>query len=177
MDKVIITGANGAGKSFVAAKFAEARPEVPLISFDKIKLRTGWKVRELIEVERALLKEIERNTWILEGGPSVLPLALNQADALIWIDPPTYKRAWRLFLRPLRSFGKSRSEMPSGNIDWPLQQYRFALRSLLKSAKFRRSISHHYDEASNIQRWHCIDERSVDSVLRVWRTENNQSES
>jgi len=43
LNRIIITGANGAGKSHFAAQLGLMRPDVPVVSFDAIKLKTGWE--------------------------------------------------------------------------------------------------------------------------------------
>ncbi|SFU09321.1 hypothetical protein SAMN05444141_108140 [Pseudovibrio denitrificans] len=117
MRKLIVTGANGAGKSFVAARLSAVRPEIPLISFDKIKLTSDWQHRPRAEIEQGLEQVISKEAWILEGGPSLLTHALPKADAIIWLDPPLILRAWRLLVRPWQNRGKTRAELPAGNFD------------------------------------------------------------
>ena len=168
MKKIIITGANGVGKSHFATRLAAARPEIPVLSFDAIKLQTGWQQRPRSTVDAALAKELEREAWILEGGPSLLFQAVGKADALVWLDPPEHVRAWQLATRPLKYIGRTRPELPPGNIDWPWQQYKFALRSLKNRAKFRTHISEIFRSADGLQKWRCRDENDRIAVLDSW---------
>ena len=168
LDKVIVTGANGVGKSHFAARLASARPNVPVVSFDAIKLTTGWEQRPRAEIDAALAIEIGKPVWILEGGPSLLFQAVEKADALIWLDPPEYVRVWQLVSRPWKFFGKTRPELPIGNIDWPIQQYRFALRSLKNRSKFRSYISEAFESTGDIQKWRCRSQRDRDAVFTQW---------
>lgn len=92
MQRIIITGAHGAGKSHLAARFSAARPDVALVSSDTIKLASGWVERPRSEIDVDLSCIIARDAWIIEGGPSVLPLALARADVVIWLDPPVAVR-------------------------------------------------------------------------------------
>ena len=159
LKRIIVTGANGVGKSHFAGRIASVRPDLPVISFDAIKLKTNWEQKTPAEITANLAKEIAKPRWILEGGPSLLAWAINEADALIWLDPPEYVRTWQLFLRPLKFAGKTRPELPAGNVDRPLQQYRFAVRSLSKRRKFRRHISEFFDDtyerSDGVQKWRC----------------------
>lgn len=168
MNRLIITGANGSGKSHLAARLAELRPNVPIISFDVIKLQTGWQQRPRSEITSSLHQAIKGNAWILEGGPSLLPHAIAKADGLVWLDPSELVRAWRLAIRPWRFLGRTRPELPSGNIDWPLQQYRFALRSLKNRAKFQSDISATFSKSGHIEKWHCRDSSDVHRVIAAW---------
>ena len=170
MKKIIITGVNGVGKSHFAAQLALARPEIPVISFDTIKLRTGWLQRPRSKIERSLAGELEKEAWILEGGPSLLCQAIVKADALVWLDPPDHVRVWRLATRPWKHLGKTRPELPAGNVDWPWQQYKFALRSLKKGPKSRAHISDVFRNADQVQKWRCHSNSDRIAVIAEWAT-------
>ena len=146
--RIIVTGANGAGKSTFAARLAALDPGRPLLSFDAMKLTQGWRTRPRAEVETLLSEAIRAPDWILEGGPSLLPIALPAADAVVWMDPPFVLRAWRLLVRPLANRGRTRPELPAGNPDTLLRQWRFGARSLLKDCAFRRALNGHLQAAS-----------------------------
>ncbi|NTH64458.1 DNA topology modulation protein FlaR [Agrobacterium rhizogenes] len=168
MQRLIVTGPNGAGKSYLAAQLAAVR-EVPVISFDAIKLTTNWKTRSREEINAELLRIVQTDQWVLEGGPSLLPYAIQRADGVVWLDPTILLRAWRLGLRPLRHMGKTRPELPEGNGDWPLEQYKFAIRSLRNHAKFRRSISEQLSDAQGVRVWHVRNTRDIGPVIDEWR--------
>jgi adenylate kinase family enzyme len=173
LKKIIITGANGVGKSHFAARLAAVRPEIPVISFDAIKLRRDWQQRPRSEIDAALANEITKDAWILEGGPSLLLQAVEHADALVWLDPPEHIRAWQLVIRPWKFFGKTRPELPNGNIDWPWQQYKFAFRSLKNKSKFRSHISEVVQSTDGIQKWRCRSENDRNAVVRKWAQASN----
>ncbi|MEF2070531.1 DNA topology modulation protein FlaR [Consotaella aegiceratis] len=167
MKRVIVTGANGSGKSYVAGRLASARPDLPLVSYDAIRLTKNWAKRPQIEIDTALSKIIETEAWIIEGGPSLLSQALKRADGVIWLDPPEIVRAWRLAIRPWRNLGKTRPELPSGNIDWPLEQYRFALRSLKNRDKFRAFIETRLSLQNGVCLWHCSRWSDVEKAIQA----------
>ncbi|WFR97971.1 DNA topology modulation protein FlaR [Rhizobium tumorigenes] len=169
MRRLIVTGSNGAGKSYMAAQLAAVRPEVPVISFDAVKLTRNWQQRPKSEIDGELLRIVQMDSWILEGGPSLLPYAVDRADGIICLDPPMGLRAWRLIIRPLRNMGRTRPELPRGNVDWPWKQYRFAIRSLRNQDRFRASISNHLADAGGVRIWHIRDTRDIGSVIAEWR--------
>ncbi|MFQ6552504.1 DNA topology modulation protein FlaR [Aestuariibius insulae] len=168
MERNIVTGANGAGKSFVARWMGAVRPEVPVVSFDAVKLTTGWAQRPRAEIEADLAEIVARPRWILEGGPSLLALALPRAQAVIWLDPPDWLRGVRLAWRPLRHLGRTRPEIPAGNRDWPHRQYRFAMRSLRAGARFRAGITAALGEAGDLPVWRCRTAREVQEAVDAW---------
>ena len=168
MKKLVITGANGVGKSHFASQLSLARPEIAVISFDAIKLQRNWQMRSQAEIDAALRTELEKEAWIIEGGPSLMSRAVEKADALVWLDPPEYVRAWQLASRPWRHIGKTRPELPPGNVDWPMRQYSFALRSLMKGVKFRAYISEAFSAVENIQKWRCRNEIDRKVFVAKW---------
>lgn len=169
MQRVIVTGANGAGKSHVAASLRDARPDIPLVSFDSMKLKRDWHQRPRSEIDTALGEIVKTDAWILEGGPSLLSRALPRAEAVIWLDPPELVRAWRLMSRPWRNFGKTRPELPAGNTDWPLQQYKFAFRSLKNRSNFISYIATTLEAVDGLVVWRCKTQHEVEAAVEMWR--------
>ncbi|MBN9888831.1 DNA topology modulation protein FlaR [Salipiger abyssi] len=165
MKRVIITGSNGTGKSHVAMHLAKARPDLPVISYEAIRLTRNWIKKSPAEIEAALSAVIEKDAWVLEGGPSLLDHALWRCQGVIWLDPPNLVRAWRLALRPWKNLGRARPELPPGNVDWPLQQYGFALRSLRKGRHFHNRIETALRATPPLQVWHYKSHRDVEAAI------------
>jgi len=163
--RIIVTGANGVGKSHFTARLAQLRPGTPVVSYDALKLTTDWEQRPAEDTEAALAAALSQPAWILEGGPGLLPKAIARADALIWLDPPEYVRAWQLARRPWKHLGRTRPELPTGNTDWPSQQYLFAIRSLRKGARLRSAILEVFRTADHVQKWRCRNDRDRQMVI------------
>lgn len=168
MQRIIITGPNGAGKSHLASRFHHARPDVPHVSFDAIKLTTGWQERPRAQIDARLSNVVQTDAWILDGGPSLLQLAVTRADAVIWLDPPLALRAWRLFSRPFKGLGRTRAELPSGNPDRVVPQFHFAWRSLRRDAIFRASIAKALSDVT-VPVLACYTRVDVDGAVSLWR--------
>lgn len=140
--RVVVVGANGAGKTWFARDLA-ARMGVPVMAKDAMALTTGWQQRPRAQVQAAIADAIMAKAWVLEGGPSILsPLVLDRADLVIWLDLPASVRFWRIVRRSLRYLGRTRPEHPPGNRDWPgRRQFRFAWRALVAGDQFARAIN------------------------------------
>ena len=139
--RVIVVGANGAGKTTFANRFADLIA-AQVIHKDTLVLTTGWKRRSEERVQEALLLHLADQRWVLEGGPSILSLTvLQRADLVIWLDTPTPLRVWRIIVRNLRYFGRTRPEHPPGNPDWPgRRQWRFLVRAGMSGPQFAHAI-------------------------------------
>lgn len=165
MNRIIVTGANGAGKTTFARQLAAARPALSLIHYDALKLTRDWRQRDWAEIDVRLSTALVEDAWILEGGPSLLPYAIQHADALVWLDPPFYARALRLARRPWANLGRTRQELPEGNPDRVIQQYGFALRSLARTKRFRAAIAAALADPGAVQVWHCRTLRDAEAAL------------
>ncbi len=136
-----MVGANGAGKTWLARRFASAY-DIPLIHNDALALLTGWQHRPRDEVARQRDAVTSGPSWVLEGGPSILTRdVLSRATLVVWCDPPPRLRAWRIFRRSLYYLGRNRPEHPAGNRDWPgPRQFRFFLKALTGGERFDAAI-------------------------------------
>lgn len=166
LTRLIITGANGSGKTHFATQLERRRPDLTVTSYDALRLTQNWVKRPQEETTQALDFIIQREDWILEGGPSLLEHALPRCDGVIWLDPPEHIRAWWLAIRPWQNFGHVRAELPEGNVDWPVEQYRFALRSLAQSALVRETIERSLRTQPHIPVWRCRTKKQTDAALR-----------
>lgn len=163
--RLIITGANGSGKSRLAGRIATLRPDLPVVHYDRLRLTRNWIKKDPTVIAAALSDAVGQERWILEGGPSVLGLALPVCDGVIWLDSPARVRARRLALRPWASFGRARPDVPPGNRDWPIQQYRFAMHSLRKGASFRRTIATALEAYPAVQVWRCRSSVAIEGTV------------
>jgi adenylate kinase family enzyme len=109
--RVLIDGMTGAGKSTFARALA-ARTALPLIYLDLHYWRPGWarpSDEEWRERQRTLLAG---EAWIIDGNYNeTLPLRLERAETVIFLDTPWWLCASRAFVRGLRKPG---GEIPEG---------------------------------------------------------------
>lgn len=114
MQRIMIVGQPGSGKSFLARKLGE-KTNLPVVHIDRIHWQSGWIERPRNEKD-ALCEEVHnQEQWIFEGGHSATwPQRLARADTLIWLDFPIGIRYRRVIWRTLRHFGKTRPDLPAG---------------------------------------------------------------
>lgn len=114
MQRVMIIGQPGSGKSTLARTLGDIT-HLPVFHIDHIHWKTGWVERQGPEKD-ALCREVHaKETWIFEGGRSpTWSERLSRADTLIWLDFPLPLRMWRVLLRTVRYWGRTRPDLPDG---------------------------------------------------------------
>ena len=109
--RVLVDGMMGSGKS-TFARALSAKTGLPLVHLDSHYWKPGW-VRpsddEWRERQRTLLAS---DAWIIDGNYNeTLPLRLERAETVVYLDTPWWLCASRAFARGLRTPG---GEMPDG---------------------------------------------------------------
>lgn len=154
MQRVMIIGGSGSGKSTFAIKLGE-QTGLPVIHIDRIYWKPGWVERERDEVEKLIRQATSAESWIFEGNHSKsFEERLQRADTLIFLDVPTWLRFWRVISRTLRHYGKSRPDMGSQCperfdleflkfvLDFEKRGSRKRMLSLLETAPSRVKVHH-----------------------------------
>lgn len=112
MQRVMIIGQPGSGKSTLARNLG-AVTGLPVYHMDQIHWMPGWIERSQDEKLRLAREVFALDRWIFEGGFSLTwPERLARADTLIWLDSNWPVRSWRVFLRTLGGYGRSRPDLP-----------------------------------------------------------------
>lgn len=110
----MIIGQPGSGKSTFARALARIT-FLPVFHIDHIHWKAGWVERSGPEKDALCAKVHARSHWIFEGGrSSTWPARLERADMLIWLDLPVGVRLWRVVVRTVRHYGRSRPDLPDG---------------------------------------------------------------
>ena len=114
MQRILVIGAPGAGKSTFARRLGEATG-LPVIHLDALFFLPGWVERDPAEFRQMVEAEAARRRWIMDGNYlSTMPCRLAAADALIWLDLPAWRRVSRIVMRIAHSHGSVRPDMPEG---------------------------------------------------------------
>lgn len=121
MNKVLIIGISGTGKTRLAKKLSDFL-KIPVIHYDELVWGENWNEVDEKIVEEQLNKVIKKDKWIIEGY--IHPAAENKlknADIVIYLDYLGWQAFWGGFNRWWIFRGKTRPEMASGCIeefDW-----------------------------------------------------------
>lgn len=112
MERVMVIGSNGAGKSTFSYELS-SKTELPLIHIDKIYWRNHWEVTSREEFERMVLSEAQKPYWIIEGNNiRSLNQRLQYADTVIWFEFPPIVCVINILKREFKYRNKVRPDMP-----------------------------------------------------------------
>ena len=112
MQRIMIIGCGGAGKSTLAKKLGE-RTGLPVVHLDQIWWSPGnWEHLSKEEFDARLAAEVEKECWIIDGNFNrTLDIRLERADTVIYLDFPRWLclRGW--IGRVIRNWGHAREDM------------------------------------------------------------------
>jgi len=114
MQRVLVIGAGGAGKSTFSVRLGQ-RTGLPVVHLDREHWQPGWvePPRETWGATIARLVAGER--WILDGNfGGSLEQRLAACDTVVFMDMPRLQCLWRVLLRRLRHRGRARPDMAPG---------------------------------------------------------------
>ncbi|MBB4822934.1 adenylate kinase family enzyme [Sporosarcina luteola] len=103
--KLFIMGIVASGKTTYAKKLS-TEMDLPFVELDAVVYheKDGQRVKRSPEKQMEVIREIDQaGGWIMEGvyRPSYHKL-IEMADAIIWLDPPLYKRRYRILSRHMK---------------------------------------------------------------------------
>ena len=115
MDRVLVIGGNGAGKSYFTAKLSE-KTGLPAVHLDKLFWRENWQSVSREEFDALLVSELEKEKWIIDGNyQRTLPRRLDYADTVFRFDFSTVRCVFGVLGRVIRNYGKTRPDIGGGN--------------------------------------------------------------
>jgi adenylate kinase family enzyme len=113
--KIAVVGTSGSGKTTVARRLAEYHA-VPHVELDALHWGPNWTEPSTEEFRARVEEALSAPGWIADGsyhgklGDSVLA----GADFVVWLDPPFWTIASRIWSRTLRRI-RTREELWGGN--------------------------------------------------------------
>lgn len=126
MERVLVIGSPGAGKSTFARALAQLT-SLPLIHLDAEYHLPGWIERDEAEWSEKLDCLLAADRWIIDGNyGGSMDRRLARADTAILLDYPTALCLWRLFRRVITLNGQVRPDAAPGcpeRFDWEFVRY------------------------------------------------------
>ena len=114
MQRVLVIGSGGAGKSTLAAELARIL-DLPLVHLDARHWHPGWVPTPAEEWRGIVESMIAEPRWVMDGNyGGTLDLRLARCDTVIFLDLPRHVCLWRVLKRRLRFHGRSRPDLTPG---------------------------------------------------------------
>jgi adenylate kinase family enzyme len=126
MQRVLIIGSGGAGKSTFARELGQ-RLQLEVIHLDAHYWKSGWVEPSKDEWRQTVETLLQQEAWVMDGNYSgTLDLRLTVADAVIFLDMPRLMCLWRIFKRRLQYASQTRPDMAEGcpeQLNWDFMRY------------------------------------------------------
>ena len=152
MERVLIIGSNGAGKSTFSFRLAE-KTGLPLVHIDQLYWRGAWDVTPDLR-------------WIIEGNNlRSLPRRLVRADTVFWFEFPPPLCVLNIFRREWAYRGRVRPDMPDQCVSrWDMK---FLQMVWDFNRRNHRKIAAMLSNAENIRVIRFTNYRQVEGYLRT----------
>lgn len=133
-NRIMIVGCPGSGKSSLARAIS-AKTALPIVHLDKLYWRDNWTHIAHEEFDSLLQAELVKPRWIIDGNYTrTIPLRLEHADTVLWLDYPTPLCLWGVLRRVATTRGAVRPDMG------PNCPERFDLNFIKYVLSYRKSV-------------------------------------
>ena len=126
MERILIVGNSGAGKSTMARALSE-KTGLPVVHLDRLFWRENWQHIAREEFDALLRQELEKPQWIIDGNyDRTVSMRLAYCDTVIYLDYPRWQCLLGVVKRVITSYGKVRPDMADGcpeRFDWEFMKY------------------------------------------------------
>lgn len=120
MNRIVVIGNAGAGKSTLARKLA-ARRGLPHVEIDALLWQPGWELTpsEIYESEHARL--IAGADWVIDGlgRRESIPARLARATEIVLVDMPLWMHFWLAAERQIAWSAGRLDHPPAGALEMP----------------------------------------------------------
>ena len=141
MERVVIIGCGGAGKSTLARKLGE-KTGLPVVQLDKLFWKPGRESVSREEFDILHRQELAKERWILDGNfDRTMSERLARCDTVIYLDFPRITCLLGVAKRILTTYGTVRPDMGEGcpeRIDWEFLQWVWNFNKNKRDTNYRR---------------------------------------
>ena len=121
MQRILIIGSGGAGKSTLARQMGE-KLSLPVVHLDKLFWKPGWVEESQEAFDEKLALELAKPQWIMDGNFNrTIPARMARCDTVIYLDFDRVTCLLGVLKRVITSYGKTRPDMAEGcpeRLDW-----------------------------------------------------------
>lgn len=114
MNRVLVIGSSGAGKSTFSRRLAEITG-LPVIHLDRLFWKPGWVETDKAEWSEVVAQALEGERWIIDGNYSgTMEMRLAACDTVIFLDLSRFLCTYRVLKRVFTYKEASRPDMADG---------------------------------------------------------------
>ena len=114
MERIIIIGCGGAGKSTLARQLGE-KLDIPVVHLDKLFWKPGWVQVSQEEFDALHTRELAKAKWIMDGNFNrTMPQRIARCDTAIYLDFSRFACLLGVLKRVLTTYGTVRPDMGEG---------------------------------------------------------------
>ena len=126
MERIMIIGCGGAGKSTLARQLGE-KTGLPVVHLDKLFWHPGWVESTKEEMDAKIMQALAQPQWIMDGNFNrTLPERLKRCDTVVYLDFSRFACLLGVLKRIITTYGTVRPDMGEGcpeRIDWEFLQW------------------------------------------------------
>ena len=114
MERIIIIGCGGAGKSTLARELGE-KLDLPVVHLDKLFWKPGWVEMEKDAFDALLRIEVAKERWIMDGNFNrTISERVARCDTIIYLDFSRFACLMGVLKRVITTYGTVRPDMGEG---------------------------------------------------------------
>ena len=114
MERIIIIGCGGAGKSTLARQLGE-KLNLPVVHLDKLFWKPGWTESAKDEIDAKIMAELAKPKWIIDGNYNrTIAERIRHCDTVIYLDFSRLACLMGVAKRILTTYGTVRPDMGAG---------------------------------------------------------------
>ena len=114
MERILIIGCGGAGKSTLARQLGE-KLGLPVVHLDKLFWHPGWVESTKDEIDAKIMAELQKPRWIMDGNYNrTLPKRIGYCDTVIYLDFSRMACIFGVLKRVITTYGTVRPDMGEG---------------------------------------------------------------
>lgn len=117
MNKIVIIGSGGAGKSTLARQLGGLL-QIPVYHLDTLHWKPGWVETPNAELSKIQQSIFRKSRWIIDGNYSnTLEMRIQHADTIILLDFSRYLCLYRVLKRRIQYHNQTRPDMAPGCLE------------------------------------------------------------
>lgn len=114
MQRIMVLGSGGAGKSTLARRLGE-KLGLPVIHLDRLFWQPGWVEHDPETWPKKVSEVAAGERWVIDGNyTGTAPERFARADTVVFLDLPRWKCICSIILRSIHNLGRTRQDMGSG---------------------------------------------------------------